>query len=342
MKFKIILIVIGVVAATLIVWKVTRGAAAQSLPDTVVQTASVKETNLPQRVEAIGSITATTIDISSEAAGHIAAIDFADGAAVKKGDVLIQLDDSLLKTKILSTTAQYQYSKASFERLHKLSKNIVPQQSIDQAETEMKQNQAAMQEADVLISKMKLSAPFDGVVGQRKVNVGDYVNVGQSVVTLTDTSHLRVEYHLPEKYLPDLKLGQTVELTTAAYPDKTFKGVIAYISPTIDTNSRTISLYANLDNSEATLAAGMFVNIRQTLGVTKNALLVPARSLVPGLSGNQIFKVVDGKAISSDVQVGLRTNQMVEITQGLSAQDVVITDGQLKVQNGQPVTVHQS
>ena len=125
MKFKIILIVIGVVAATLIVWKVTRGAAAQSLPDTVVQTASVKETNLPQRVEAIGSITATTIDISSEAAGHIAAIDFADGAAVKKGDVLIQLDDSLLKTKILSTTAQYQYSKALFELQQKLNKNKV-------------------------------------------------------------------------------------------------------------------------------------------------------------------------------------------------------------------------
>ncbi len=342
MKYKITLIFAGVIVAALIGWKFTRNKASEPMPAAVVQTASVKAMNLPRRIEAIGSITATTIDISSEAAGHIAAIDFSDGAAVKKGDLLIQLDDSLLKTKILSTTAQYQYSKASFNRLHKLSKNIVPQQSIDQAETEMKQNQAAMQESEVLISKMKLTAPFDGVVGQRKVNVGDYVNVGQSVVTLTDTSHLRVEYHLPEKYLPDLKLGQPVELTTAAYPDKTFKGVIAYISPTIDTDSRTISLYANLDNNEAKLAAGMFVNIRQQLGFKKNALLVPARSLVPGLSGNQIYKVVDGKAVTSDVQIGQRTNQMVEITQGLTAQDVVITDGQLKVQNGQPVAVSQS
>lgn len=342
MKNKITLIIVGVLVAGLVVWKLTRGSAVQPLPATVVQTAAVKETNLPQRVDAIGSITATTIDISSEAAGHIAAIDFGDGTAVKKGDVLIQLDDSLLKTKILSTTAQYQYSKAAFNRLHQLSKNIVPQQSIDQAETEMKQNQAAMQESQVLISKMQLTAPFDGVVGQRKVNVGDYVNVGQSVVTLTDTTHLRVEYHLPEKYLPDLKLGQTVEFTTSAYPDKSFKGVIAYISPTIDTTSRTISLYANLDNSDAKLAAGMFVNIRQQLGLKKNALLIPARSLVPGLNGNQIYKVVDGKAVSSDVQIGVRTNQMVEITQGLSAQDVVITDGQLKVQNGQPVVMRQS
>ncbi len=186
---------------------------------------------------------------------------------------------------------------------------------------------------------MKLTAPFDGMVGKSKVNPGDYVTTGQSVVTLTDTKHLRIEYNVPEKYLPALKLAQEVKIKTSTYPEKTFIGKVAFISPTINTDNRSVALYANVPNNDNVLAAGMFVNVSQSLGLEKHVLMVPSRSLVPVLDGVQVYKVVDGKAFAVPVLIGKRTEKNVQIIQGLSSGDTVITDGQLKLKNNMPIKI---
>ncbi|HEU5281936.1 MAG TPA: efflux RND transporter periplasmic adaptor subunit [Gammaproteobacteria bacterium] len=338
MKRKLLLAGIVLIGLVLL-WRYFHKAPAPAMPTVVVQVAPVQTKLLQSSIKAIGTINAASVEITPETAGHIASIAFNDGAVVKQGDTLIQLDDAILKAKLASMTAQYQFSLQSYSRLKKLaSKGIVAQQALDEASADMKEKKAALDEASVTDAKMKLVAPFDGMVGQRKVNVGDYVNPGQGVVTLTDTEHLRVEYNLPEKYLSTVQIGQTVEITTAAYSGKTFTGTITYISPTINPENRTIAVYAALAENHDRLASGLFVGVTQTLSEAKEALVVPARSLVPVLNGNQVYKVVNGKAVSVDVQIGTRTENTVEITHGLKAGDQVVTDGQIKLRNGQPIT----
>jgi len=190
-----------------------------------------------------------------------------------------------------------------------------------------------------MLMKMQLTAPFDGVVGKSKVNPGDYVTTGQSIVSLTDTKHLRIEYNISEKFLPALRSQQEVHITTSTYPGKTFIGKVSFISPTITAENRSVAIYADIPNDNNELAPGMFVNVMQSLGTDEKVMMVPARSLVPMLEGQQVYKVVDGKAYAVTVLTGKRSNEQIQVLQGLALGDQVITDGQLKVKNGAEVQV---
>lgn len=310
-------------------------------PDTViVKASSVQETTLPKEIHAIATLSARSVQITPEIAGHINAVLFKDGVEVKTGTVLVQLDDAVMKARFSSAQAKLNLSQNTYNRMSLLGKKgVVAQQAIDQADADLKQNKAETDENQVMLNKMKLVAPFDGMVGKSLVNPGDYVNVGQPIVTITDTRHLRIEYSVPEQFLPLLKIGQDVKVTAAAYPGKVFSGKLNFISPTVNPDNRSIALYADIDNNQNLLAAGMFVDASQSLGSTDHALMVPARSLVPVLDGAQVYKVVDGKAFAVNVTLGQRTAEKVEITEGLSKGDTVITDGQMKVKNGMPVKI---
>lgn len=341
MKNKIMMS-IALVAAVLAVigYKFYHRTSSAELNSVLVRASQVQETDLPQEVHVIGTLVARSVQITPEIPGHINSVLFKDGTFVSRGTVLVQLDDAVYKAKYESAKAKLNYSKNNYRRMALLGKKgVIAQQAIDQAESDLKERQAEMDENEVILNKMKLIAPFDGVVGSSRVNPGDYVTVGQKIVMLTDTKNLRIEYTVPEKFLPHLKLGQKVTVTAAAYPGRSFNGELTFISPTINVDNRSISLYAEVDNSENLLAAGMFVEASQSLGNTEHALMVPARSLVPVLDGAQVFKIVDGKAFSVDVVIGQRTTENVQVVQGLSKHDVVITDGQLKVKNGMSVKV---
>jgi membrane fusion protein (multidrug efflux system) len=310
------------------------------MPEAVVKTAAVQEKSIPREFHAVATLSARSVEITPEIAGHIAQIKFKDGAEVKQGEILIQLDDAIYQSKYESAQAKLHYSKNNFARLSRLGKKgLVSQQALDQAEADLKERKADVDEALVMLEKMKLRAPYDGVVGKSRVNPGDYVNVGQKLVKLTDTKNLRIEYNVPEKFLPLLKVGQSVSITAAAYPDKTFSGALSFISPTINTDNRSISVYADIENKDNLLAAGMFVEASQSLGTTEHALMIPARSLVPVLDGAKVYTVVEGKAFEVKVTLGQRTEDAVQVVHGLSKSDIVITDGQLKVKTGMPVKI---
>jgi membrane fusion protein (multidrug efflux system) len=305
-----------------------------------VQAVKVKETSLPLKVNAIGTLVARSVQITPEMAGHVRKIYFQDGTSVKQDAPLIQLDDALYKAKYASANAQLAYSKNDFKRKSLLGKQgAIAQQAIDLADADLKEKNAIADESKVMMSKMLLVAPFEGVVGKSKVNPGDYVTTGQGLVTLTDIKHLRIEYYVPEKYLPLLHPGQEVQVTTSTWPGKTFTGTVSFISPTITAENRSVSIYAEVANEQNELAPGMFVNVTHSLGTEEKVMMVPARSIVPMLEGQQVYKVVDGKAYGVTVITGKRNNEKVQITQGLALGDVVITDGQLKVKNGIPVQV---
>lgn len=305
-----------------------------------VETAPVKETSLPMVAHSIGTLVARSVEITPEVAGHVEKILFRDGAFVSKDAILIQLDDKNYRSQFLSAKAKYVYAERDFKRLSSLAKkSYLSQRDIDKSELDLKEKKADADQIEVTLNKMALKAPFDGTVGKSKVNQGDFVTVGQSVVTLTDTKHLRVEYTLPEKFLPLLKIGQDVQITSVAYPGKIFHGQVSFIAPTINTDNRSISLYADVLNTENVLVSGMFVNVTQSLGSAEHVLMIPSRSLVPIMDGVQVFKVIDKKAYAVNVQIGHRTETQVQILQGLNAGDIVITDGQHKVRNGLPVEI---
>lgn len=306
----------------------------------LVEAASVKESTVPMEARALGTLSARSVEIMSEAAGQVQKVFFKDGSQVKQGTVLLQLDDAVLAAKLASVKADYNYTEGNYNRMLPLGKKgYIAKDTLEKAEAELKKKKAEMQENVVMLQHTKLVAPFDGAIGKCKVSEGEYVTAGQSVVTLTETQHLRVEYNLPEKYLPLLKMGQEVKITSAAYPGRFFVGKVSFISPTINVENRSIALYADVVNEKNELASGMLVDVVQALGTNEHALMIPARSLVPILDGQQVFKIVNGKASAATVVIGKRTENEVQVVQGLSAGDQVITDGQMKVRNTTQVKV---
>lgn len=339
-KKKLIAIVTAIVLVVMLYMKLRHAAESDQAQAVLVEAASVKESSVPMEAHALGTLSARSIEVMSEAAGQVQKIYFQDGSQVKQGAVLLQLDDAVLAAKYASVKADYNYIEGNYNRMLPLGKKgYVAKDTLEKAEAELKKKKAEMQENEVLLQHARLMAPFDGAAGKCKVSEGEYVSAGQSIVTLTDTQHLHVEYNLPEKYLPMLKVGQEVKVTSAAYPGKSFIGKVLFISPTINVENRSIALYAEVPNDHNELASGMLVDVVQALGTSEHALMIPSRSLVPILDGQQVFKIVNGKASATNVIIGKRTENEVQVMSGLSVGDQIITDGQMKVRNTTPVKV---
>lgn len=307
----------------------------------IVEAEKVRIGDIPIQATAVGTLSAAqSVQITPEFAGQVEAILFKDGAFVNKGTPLIQLDDKVNRSKMESTKAALFYSETNYKRMLLLGKQgAISKQAIESAHADLKQKQADAQENQVTLEKMKLIAPFDGVLGKCQVSPGDHVTTGQAMVMLTDIHHLRVEYSVSEKFLPQLKIGQQVTVITSAYPDKKFVGQVAYISPTINAEDRTISVYAEIPNEDRLLTAGLYVNVTQFLGQQSNSVLVSPQSIVPTIDGQKIFKIEKGKAVSVAVTIGQRDADRVQILQGISPEDIVVTAGQDKLKDGVSVEV---
>lgn len=303
---------------------------------TVVEVVKVQQGEISLETQSVGSLVAAkNIQVTTEIAGQIDNILFQDGSFVKKGTPLIILDDAVSKAKYASAKANYDYSESNYQRMLVLShKGAVAQQTMDQAKATLAEKKAAAEEARVLVEKASLVAPFDGVLGKAKVSPGEFVNVGQALVSLTDIDNLRVEFNVSEKYFADVKIGQQVTLKSSAYPSKAFYGKVAYIAPTINTEGRTISVYADVPNQDHMLTAGLFVNVTLLLGTKNNVLLIPASSLVATIDGQQVYKVVNNKAVAVNLTLGQRTENQVQVIEGLALGDVVVVAGQQKIKDG--------
>lgn len=314
-------------------------------PAVLVNAEKVQQGSVLIAAHAIGTLVAANhIEITPEIAGQVAKIFFQDGGVfIKKGTPIMQLDDATFKAKLESDKANLVYSQTDYKRKMQLGKQgAISQQAIDQALADLKTKTAAMQQSQVNVDKMQLIAPFDGVLGQFNVSPGDYVTVGQKLVSLTNIQHLHAEYSVAENYLPALHLGQKIKITANAYPGREFVGTIAFISPTINTEDRTISVYAEVPNVQHLLTAGMYVNVVHELGKKDHALLLPAASLVPTIDGQQIFKIVGNKVQAVPVKIGQRMENSIEIVSGAAAGDLVVTAGQEKLKDGMLVQINQA
>ncbi len=303
-----------------------------------VEVARISASDFSDEASAVGTLKSNeSVMLRPETAGRIAAINFKDGAIVNRGALLVALDAAVQEAELQQAKANLALARNNNTRNQELlEKKFVSQQALDNSGATLKVQEAAVQLAEAKVGKMRIKAPFNGMVGLRNVSVGDYVKEGQELINIEDLATLRVDFKLPENYLGRVLKGQVVEVSTDALPGQQFAAVLDAVDPLVDQNGRAISSRARLDNAAGKLRPGMFVRVRLLFGERKNVLMAPEQAIVPGAQP-MVFRVVDGKALATPVKLGVRRAAQVEIVDGLAAGDLIVTAGQLKLRDGAAV-----
>lgn len=313
-------------------------------PPVLVQAQVVKVTPITEKILAVGNLTAIQdVFLSSQSSGSVTKIGFTDGQAVKTGDLLFQLDNSKEQADVVSSQADYQQTLNKYNRMLDLEKrHYVAVQDVEATKAEVQAKLAALRTSQDNLNKKTITAPFNGVVGAKMVNIGDCVAPGLKLVEIVDRSSLKVSYSVPEKYLDKIKPDQVVGIDPPDVSKKLYFGKVVYISPSIDPQTHTISLQANIPNTENELAPGLFVQVQQIIRTNPNAILVPEQALVKSLDKTLVYRVVDNKAVATEVQLGVSQDGNVEILSGLSPKDSIVIAGQDKLSDGDSVQVANS
>jgi len=287
----------------------------------------------------VGSLRSNeSVVIRPEIAGRIAEFRFDEGERVEQGQPLVVLDDSVWSAVVEQAQAALELSQANHERaVDLLERRVGTNKTRDEAFAQMRVDQAELELARARLDKSTISAPFDGVVGLRKVSVGDFVNVGDDIVNLEQIDPLKADFRVAEAYLGAVRPGQRIELGVDAFPGQAFAGEVFAIDPLVDESGRSILLRARLPNPDNVLRPGLFARVTLVLNEREGAIQVPEQALVPQGQDQFVFKVEDGKAVLTKVVTGIRREGMVEIVDGLTPDDEVVTAGQLKLRDGAEV-----
>lgn len=309
-----------------------------------VEVEEVQIASIDRAIEAVGTLVSNeSVILSPEIAGRIVKISFEEGQGVKKGQVLLQLDDAIARAELLQAETSLTLSKANYSRAIKLFEQSAESGSVrDEALAKRDTDQAAVELAKAKLDKMFITAPFDGIAGLRSVSVGDYVSPGQNMVNIENINPLKIDFKIPEIYLGTLKIGQKVEVLVDAFPDRNFQGEVYAINPLIEASGRTVSLRALLPNEEDILRPGLFARVRLVQDTKQDAIFIPEEAIVPQAEGVIVYKIADGRAIPAAVKTGTRRKGAVEITQGLQKGDVIVTAGQMKLRPDSPIKIIDS
>jgi membrane fusion protein, multidrug efflux system len=306
-----------------------------------VEASKVARAALPQGITAVGSLRSDeSITLRPEVAGRISAIQFREGERVAKGTPLIQLDTSVTAAEVLQARANLTLANQKYTRAIDLEKKgFVSGQARDEAENNLKVGEAAVALAEAKLAKLTIRAPFSGLIGLRSVSIGDYVKEGADMVNLEAVDPLKVDFRVPEIYLSQVRVGQSLQLTLDAMPGKNYEGKVFAINPLIDAAGRAVVIRAQVHNQDATLRPGMFARVRLLTREVQDALVVPEQAIVPQGDEWYVYRVIDGKAQRTKVEIGQRRDGKTEIIKGLEDNDVVVTAGQLKLREGVAVQV---
>jgi len=256
----------------------------------------------------------------------------------------VQLDDTLPRAQLKQAEAQASIARTQLQRNRELvAQNFVSQSAVDQSAAALEVAEAQVAVARAQVDRMRIVAPFDAVAGLRTVNLGDYVKDGADLVTLEDTSSMRVDFRLPERVISRLKLGQGVDAEMEALPGRSFKGRVEAVDAQVDANGRSLLVRARLDNAGGALKPGMFARVRTVFGVRDKAVVVPEEALVPQGGKQFLILVVDGEkgkvSRRIEARLGLRQPGRVEIVEGLRAGDQVVVAGQARLMRGDALPV---
>ena len=327
--------------------------AANAAPPTAISVVTAKTANVPQSLTGIGSIQAAhQVLVAPEVAGRIVQIFFESGATVKAGDSLIQLYDKPDRGDLQNFQAQQRVAELNLKRSQQLVGRYTPQATVDTDQAALDQAEASIAKTQAVIAQKLVKAPFDGQLGIRQIDLGQYVQAGSTVVTLTNLDQLYVNFTLPEQAKSQLVVGQVVRVTVDAYPGKNFEAKLTTIEPQVTADTRTLKLQATLDNPGHLVLPGMFANASVVLPAHTDVVVVPETAVDYSLYGDSVFVIKqDGtdaagkpviKATRVYVKTGQRFDNQIAVLSGLSAGETVAGSGQLKLATGTVVQIVES
>lgn len=357
-RMVIMLAVAGLIFGGIILFLVVRGIMIKNFmasmgqpPQTVSSTVAGFEDWKPT-LKAVGTLKARRgTDIAPQLAGVVAEIPFQSDSDVKAGELLIRLDDSDDVAKLNALKAESELARLTYNRNKELVRTrAISQAQLDTATANLKSAQAQVAAQQALVDKKSIRAPFDGHVGIRLVDLGQYLSAGQKVTTLQSLDPIFVDFTLPQQNLRLVAVGQPMELTTDAFPGMTFAGKITAIDPKLDAQTRNVAVRAEVANPDQKLLPGMFGSITITVGEPQKHLTLPQTAITYNPYGETVFLIVkgesdkDGKAKLSAQQKFVKTGEtrgdQVTILSGIKEGDTIVTAGQLKLKNGTPVVIN--
>jgi len=304
-----------------------------------VESMVIEPSRLEATVEAVGTVLAdASAALRAEVPGQIIERHFEEGQRVLPGDPLFSIEATVLEAEVNEAKANVEQSESAYKRAQELArKQLISGTDFDTARANYNVSVARLNSAQARLSKTVIRAPFEGFVGLRRINIGDYATVGQELVNVVRLDPLRVEFSVPETLLARVQPGQPIHVTVGAFPGEVFEGEVTAIDPQIEVTGHSMAVRARLPNAELKLRPGLFAQVAVTLAVKPDALLVPEEAIWPIGQDKTLYIVEDGVAKRRIVQLGQRQPGLVEILSGLSAGEEVVVAGQMKLFDGTAV-----
>ena len=304
----------------------------------IVTLAAVRSERVSQKLEALGNARANeSVDISTKSSNVVTAVTFRDGERVKRGQVLVQLDNAQARADVAEAQAALTESESQYNRSRELlNTQALSKSSFDQLVATLAANRARLAAAQARLEDTVIRAPFSGRVGLRRVSVGTLISPGDVITTLDDTSVIKLDFSVPENFLAGLREGLSIRATAPAFPGRSFAGSVASIDSRVDMNTRSVTVRALLANEDGALKPGMFLNV-SLANDEREALVIPEEALTPEAERQYVFVVSEGKVSRREVRIGGRRPGSVEVLAGLSAGERVIVEGTQKVRDGASV-----
>jgi membrane fusion protein (multidrug efflux system) len=315
-------------------------AAAPSRPGLPVETAKARPVRSTQEIRTIGSLqSAESVKVAAEVPGRVAEILFREGQPVKADEVLVKLDDDLARAELADAQARQKLAEANLGRANQLARTgSGTERARDEAVAASETGRAAVELARAKLDKHTIRAPFAGLAGLRGLSVGAFVNTGTEVANIESIDPIKVDFSVPETLLTDVRVGQSVEITLDALPGRSLTGTIYAIAPVVDVNGRSLRVRARLPNPDGILRPGLFARI-VVKGGEQEVVMIPESAVTPRDRDFLVFRIENGRAVETKVELGARKAGEVEIRKGLSADTVVVTAGQQRLRNGSAVAV---
>lgn len=313
----------------------------------VVEAASVRVSPAERTVEAVGTLLSNErVTIRPEVAGRIVALDLVEGGRVREGQVLVELEASIERAALADAEARRLLALNNLERARELRRtNVGTQRALDEAEASFRIAEAAVELAKAQLAKRTIRAPFDAKASLRGISIGEFVTAGTALFSLEQIDPIKVDFRVPEIFLPTVNVGNEIRVGIDAFAGRTFTGRVTAIDPVVDERGRSLLVRASIANPDEALRPGLFARVSLTLSVKPDALWIAEEALVPEGGKQFVFRIVDqgeGKPKTVkrvEVTTGLRRPGEVELTSGVAPGDLLVVAGVTKVREGTPVVL---
>lgn len=323
-------------------------------PIKTVSVVKAEYQNWQPKLKAVGSLRAVQgVDVTTDITGLVRTIEFAPGSTVKKGDILVKLGFDVEMAQLHSLQASRDLAQINYQRdKEQYAIKAVSKAVLDSDEANLKSATAQVEQQEAVIAKKIIRAPFDGRLGISNVNLGQYINAGDKVVTLQSLDPIYVDFYLPQQFLSQVSLNQVVTIVSDAFPDLSFKGKITTINPIVDTDTRNVQVEATVENSEQKLLPGMYGQTSIIIGEVQQQVTLPQSAISYNPYGDLVYIVKEtGKnkkgepiltASQAFIKVGDSRGDQIAILEGVKAGDLIVSSGQNKLKNGSQVTINNS